>query len=47
MKLRLNSAWSRFAENVRSRYGVAPSGATEEAIEQAAKLLGLWSEKND
>ena len=43
----LENAWRRFAENVRNQYGTVPSGATEEAIEQAAKLLGIWSEKND
>ena len=43
----LENAWRRFAENVRNRYGNVPSGATEETIEQAAKLLGIWSEKND
>ena len=43
----LENAWRRFAENVRNQYGTVPSGATEEAIEQAAKLPGIWSEKND
>ena len=43
----IENAWRRFAENVRNQYGTVPSGATEEAIEQAAKLLGIWSEKND
>ena len=43
----LENAWRRFAENVRNQYGTVPSGATEETIEQAAKLLGIWSEKND
>ena len=43
----LENAWRQFSENVRNRYGTVPSGATEEAIEQAAKLLGIWSEKND
>ena len=46
-KVSLENAWRRFSENVRSQYGTVPSGATEEAIEQAAKLLGIWSEKND
>ena len=44
---RIENAWCQFAENVRNQYGTVPSGATEEAIEQAAKLLGIWSEKND
>ena len=43
----LENAWRQFAENVRRQHGAVPSGATEETIEQAAKLLGIWSEKND
>ena len=41
----LENAWRRFAENVRNQYGNIPIGATEEAIEQAAKLLNIWSEE--
>ena len=44
-KVSLENAWCRFAENVRNQYGTVPSGATEEAIEQAAKLLNIWREE--
>lgn len=44
-KVSLENAWRQFAENVRNQYGNIPIGATEEAIEQAAKLLNIWSEE--
>lgn len=41
----LEKAWGRFSESVRNQYGHTPKGVTEEAIEQAAKLLNIWSEE--
>ena len=41
----IKKAGGRFAESVRDQYGHTPKGVTEEAIEQAAKLLNIWSEE--
>ncbi len=41
----IKKAWGRFAESVRDQCGHTPKGVTEEAIEQAAKLLNIWREE--